>query len=154
MKDLAIATLRITSNSFKNRGPIPAKYTCDGLNVNPPLRVDNVPDGTESLAIIVDDPDAPRGTFTHWMIWNIHPSVFIDEGFSDQGIEGINDFGKHEYMGPCPPNGTHRYIFKIYALNSTLDLNHNSRKDALEHAMRDKVLAYGELTGFYEKIVE
>jgi len=142
--------LTITSSVFENKGVIPAKYTCDGENVNPPLSVDGVPEGTESLVLIVDDPDAPMGTWDHWVVWNIPPAKKIEEN-SVPGTEGLNDFGKHSYGGPCPPSGTHRYFFKFYALDRKLDLPSNSRKRNVEKAMEEHILAKGQIIGLYSR---
>jgi len=142
--------LAITSSVFKNKGVIPAKYTCDGENVNPPLSVEGVPEGTESLVLIVDDPDAPMGTWDHWVVWDIPPTKKIEEN-SVPGTEGLNDFGKHSYGGPCPPSDTHRYFFKVYALDTKLDLPSNSRKRNVEKAMEGHILAKGEIIGLYSR---
>ncbi len=142
--------LTITSSVFENNGVIPAKYTCDGEDVNPPLSISGVPEGTESLVLIVDDPDAPMGTWDHWVVWNIPPVKKI-EGNSVPGTEGINDFRKHSYGGPCPPSGTHRYFFKVYALDTKLDLSSNSRKRDVEKAMEGHILAEGEIVGLYSR---
>jgi Raf kinase inhibitor-like YbhB/YbcL family protein len=152
MKETAIGKLKITSDSFENNGQIPSKYTCEGKNFNPPLRIQNIPESAESLAIIVDDPDAPSGIFTHWMVWNIPPASLIKENSFPEGIEGINDFKAFHYMGPCPPSGTHRYFFKVYALDSMLDVPKISTKAHLERTMQAHILAYGELIGLYQKI--
>ena len=142
--------LTITSSVFKNKGVIPAKYTCDGEDVNPPLSVEGVPEGTESLVLIVDDPDAPMGTWDHWVVWDIPPTKKLEEN-SVPGTEGLNDFGKHSYGGPCPPSGTHRYFFKVYALDTKLDLPSNSRKRNVEKAMEGHILAKGETIGLYSR---
>jgi Raf kinase inhibitor-like YbhB/YbcL family protein len=142
--------LAITSSVFKNKGVIPAKYTCDGEDVNPPLSVEGVPEGTESLVLIVDDPDAPMGTWDHWVVWDIPPTKKIEEN-SVPGTEGLNDFGKHSYGGPCPPSGTHRYFFKVYALDTKLGLPSNSRKRNVEKAMEGHILAKGEIIGLYSR---
>jgi Raf kinase inhibitor-like YbhB/YbcL family protein len=142
--------LTITSSVFKNKGVIPAKYTCDGEDVNPPLSVEGVPEETESLILIVDDPDAPMGTWDHWVVWDIPPNKKIEEN-SVPGTEGLNDFGKHSYGGPCPPSGTHRYFFKVYALDTKLDLSSNSRKRNVEKAMEGHILAKGEIIGLYSR---
>ena len=142
--------LTITCSVFENKGVIPAKYTCDGEDVNPPLSVDGVPEGTESLVLIVDDPDAPMGTWDHWVVWNIPPAKKIEEN-SVPGTEGLNDFGKHSYGGPCPPSGTHRYFFKFYALDRKLDLPSNSRKRNVEKAMEEHILAKGQIIGLYSR---
>lgn len=152
MKKSGIGKLKITSDAFDHNEFIPSNYTCEGENFNPPLRIDHIPREAVCLAIIVDDPDAPAGTFTHWVVWNIPPRPLIEENTLTGGVEGLNDYHKHNFMGSCPPSGTHRYFFKVYALDSMLQLDPKSGKDVLEKAMRGKVLAYGELIGLYEKI--
>jgi len=142
--------IKIISSAFKNNERIPSKYTCDGIDVNPPLKFQNIPNGTKSLALIVDDPDAPMGTWIHWIVWNINPTEEINEA-TVPGIEGINDFNKTSYGGPCPPLGIHRYFFKIYALKTKLDLNSNARKRDLEEAMEGKIIAKGEIMGLYSR---
>jgi len=142
--------LNITSPAFENNGFVPSKYTCDGADVNPPLKIKDVPKGTESLVLIVDDPDAPMGTWDHWIVWNIPPTVAIDED-SVPGIEGMNDFNRHSYGGPCPPSGTHRYFFKVYALDISLHLDSNVRKEDVERAMEGHILAEGEMVGRYSR---
>lgn len=142
--------LNISSAAFTAMGSIPSKYTCDGANVNPPIEISGIPEKTQSLVLIVDDPDAPRGTWDHWIVWNIPPQPNIAEN-SIPGLEGLNDFGKHHYGGPCPPSGTHRYFFKVYALDQMLELPANTRKGALEIAMKGHILAYGELVGRYQR---
>jgi len=142
--------LTITSSAFENKRLIPAKYTCNGEDVNPPLSVDGVPEGTESLVLVVDDPDAPMGTWDHWVVWNIPPDKKIKEN-SVPGTEGLNDFGKHSYGGPCPPSGTHQYFFKVYALDTKLDLPSNSRKRGVEKAMEGHILAKGQILGLYSR---
>jgi Raf kinase inhibitor-like YbhB/YbcL family protein len=151
MKTTAVSAIKVSSNAFKHNQFIASVYTCDGTNINPALVLDQLPEGTESIAVIVDDPDAPKGTFTHWLIWNIKPASFINENAHDLGVEGTNDFGKAHYMGPCPPHGTHRYFFKVYALESFISLNAYSRKEALLSAIEDRVIGYGELVGLYSK---
>jgi len=142
--------LIITSPVFENNGFIPTKYTCDGADVNPPLNIKGVPEETQTLVLIVDDPDAPRGTWDHWIVWNIPPVERIEEN-SVPGTEGLNDSNKHSYGGPCPPSGTHRYFFKVYALDARLDLNPNSRKRDVERAMKEHILARGEIVGRYRR---
>ena len=142
--------LNIKSSAFEHNGLIPRKYTCDGEGVNPPITIENIPEGTQSLALTIDDPDAPMGTWDHWVVWNMPPKKEIKEN-EVPGVEGINDFGKHSYGGPCPPGGTHRYFFKVYALDTKLNLNANSRKKDLEKAMQGHVLAKGELVGRYSR---
>lgn len=144
------AALVVTSLSFSQNGMIPSKFTCDGDDVSPSLHIDNIPQNAISLALIVDDPDAPHGTFTHWVAWNIDPNGDIAEN-TKPGEQGKNGFGKSGYGGPCPPSGTHHYHFKVYALDIKLKLPSNSDKASLEHAMKGHILAEGELIGLYKK---
>lgn len=142
--------LTVTSPQFETDGTIPSKYTCDGKDVNPPLLIGQVPQETRSLAIIVDDPDAPAGTWVHWVMWNIPPSSEVRENDAP-GMQGMNDFSKHRYNGPCPPSGVHRYFFKVYALDDVLNIPASSDKGDLERAMESHILAYGELVGRYSR---
>lgn len=142
--------LTVSSPVFENNGRIPAKYTCDGDDVNPPLRIDGIPEEAVSLVLIVDDPDAPIGTWVHWVVWDIPPSERIEEN-SAPGTEGLNDFRRHSYGGPCPPSGTHRYFFKVYALDSKLNLRPDSRKGDVERAMETHTIAKGEIVGLYRR---
>jgi len=145
-----VKELTITSPAFENNKLIPPKYTCDGDDVNPTLVIKGIPEETKSLILIVDDPDAPMGTWDHWIVWNIPPTNKIEEN-SVPGTEGLNDFRKHSYGGPCPPSGTHRYFFKVYALDTKLNLDSNSRKRDVEKAMKGHILAQGELVGLYSR---
>jgi Raf kinase inhibitor-like YbhB/YbcL family protein len=147
------ATLDITSNSFERDGYIPSNYTCEGTAKNPALMIKGIPQGTESLAIIMEDPDAPFKLFDHWLVWNIPPTEIISENFS-AGVEGSNSKGELGYIGPCPPSGTHRYFFKVYALDTMINLEKGADKKQLEVAILDHVLAYGELMGMYKKAQE
>ena len=142
--------LTVTSTGFEADGAIPSKYTCDGMDVNPPLLIGQVPQEIRSLAIIVDDPDAPAGTWVHWVMWNIPPASEIKENAAP-GMQGMNDFSKHRYNGPCPPSGVHRYFFKVYALDDVLNIPASSDKGDLERAMASHILAYGELVGRYSR---
>ncbi|MEM3404082.1 MAG: YbhB/YbcL family Raf kinase inhibitor-like protein [Nitrososphaeria archaeon] len=142
--------LIVSSPAFENGKFIPRKYTCDGDDVNPPLEIKNIPKETKSLALIVDDPDAPKGTWEHWTVWNIPPTEKIQED-TVPGVEGLNDFNRHSYGGPCPPFGTHRYFFKVYALDTLINLSSNARKKDLEKAMEGHVLSKGELIGLYRR---
>lgn len=142
--------LLITSRVFEDNKPIPEKYTCDGDDVSPPLKIGGIPEGAKSLVLIVDDPDAPMGTWDHWIVWNIPVTDKIEEN-TVLGVEGLNDFRKHSYGGPCPPSGTHRYFFKVYALDTKLTLNPNSRKKDLENAMEGHILAKGRIVGLYSR---
>ncbi len=145
--------IKITSPAFSRQGMIPAKYTCDGEDINPPLAIEEVPDNAKSLVLIVDDPDAPMGVWTHWLIWNINPQTkeITENSVPEGAVLGINDFGKLEYGGPCPPGGTHRYFFKIYALDTVLDLPKGAKKDELEKIMTNHILDEGELVGKYSR---
>lgn len=148
---IKVATLNISSPVFEHNGNIPLKYTCEGENINPPLSISEIPEQAKSLCIIVDDPDAPRGTFNHWVIWNILPKEKLSEN-SSPGLQGKNSFGKNGYDGPCPPSGTHRYFFKVYALDAILNIPSSSDKKTLEEAISNHILAQGELIGLYKKI--
>jgi hypothetical protein len=140
--------LTIKSPAFLNKEMIPKKYTSDGANINPPLILSHIPDETKSMVLIVEDPDAPVGIWVHWLVWNIHPSTKINED-AIPGVEGINAFRQHHYGGPCPPSGTHHYFFKLYALDTLLQLPQDSTKHQVERAMKDHVVGYGELIGLY-----
>lgn len=143
--------LIVSSPVFDHEGDIPARYTCDGDNINPPLVIDQIPAEAVSLAIIMEDPDAPNGTFDHWIVWNIPPKAGISEN-SNPGINGINGKGKTGYHGPCPPSGTHRYFFYVFALDIALDLPTHTGKKGLKESMRSHILAEGELLGLYGKL--
>lgn len=143
--------LKITSSAFEHNSNIPIKYTADGENINPLLNIANIPSKTKSLVLIMDDPDAPRGDWVHWLIWNIPPSkTNIDEN-SIPGTQGLNSFKQNSYSGPSPPSGTHRYFFKIYALDIELSLKPSSKKQDVEQAIKSHILAKGELIGLYTK---
>lgn len=142
--------LRVSSPIFQNNQFIHPKYTCDGDDVNPSLRIEGIPREAQALVLIVDDPDAPMGTWDHWVVWNIPPVERIEEN-SVPGIQGLNDFNKHSYGGPCPPSGTHRYFFKVYALDMKLNLDPNSRKKDVEKAMKGHILAEGRIVGLYRR---
>jgi Raf kinase inhibitor-like YbhB/YbcL family protein len=147
----AASSISVTTPAFQAGGDVAAKFTCNGANVNPELKINGVPNEAKSLVLIVDDPDAPRGLFTHWIVWNIDPKATdIGENSAPAGgIQGTNDFGKRNYGGPCPPSGTHRYFFKIYALDTKLDLKPSARRAELDAAMRGHTLAQGELMARY-----
>jgi hypothetical protein len=142
--------LIVKSSAFEKNKQIPSKYTCDGANISPPLKVEGIPEKTKSLAIIMEDPDAPAGLFIHWVAWNIPPSSQIKEN-APGGSSGLNDFKKRGYGGPCPPSGTHRYFFKVYALDITLNLGSVAEKEDLENAMQGHTLTQGELIGLYRR---
>ncbi|MBI1344248.1 MAG: YbhB/YbcL family Raf kinase inhibitor-like protein [Terrimonas sp.] len=143
--------LTVSSTAFKEGEWIPEKYTCDGANVNPPLHIEGIPENTKCLAIIVDDPDAPVATWLHWIIWNIPVTHHYKEN-TIHGSQGLNDFQKNNYSGPCPPPGKeHRYYFKIYALDELILLPSTAGKKELEATMSDLIIAYGVLTGLYKR---
>lgn len=148
-----IATMKITSAAFDHNTKIPSKYTCDGENVNPQLDFDGVPQQAKSLVLIMDDPDAPSKTWVHWVVFNINPraSEVKENSIPEDGIEGITDFGKPGYGGPCPPSGTHRYFFKLYALDSVLVLPQNATKQMVEEKMQVYIVDKAELVGVYSR---
>ena len=143
---------------FEDGGFIPKKYTCDGENVNPPLKFKNLAKNAKSIVVIVEDPDAPAGTFTHWIIYNIPPIEEIPEGIPKSNViespfkamQGKNDFGFYGYGGPCPPYGVHRYYFKVYVLDTTLEWKEYSKDDLLK-AIEGHVIQYGEIMGKYSR---
>ena len=145
--------MKITSPVFNQGEAIPSKYTCDGENMSPPLSIAEVPEGTVSLVLICDDPDAPGGDWVHWLVWNIEPGVgeIAENSVSSGAVEGTTSFGKTGYGGPCPPSGTHRYFFKIYALDTNLELDSSAEKAKLLEAMEGHVLGQGELMGRYSR---
>jgi Raf kinase inhibitor-like YbhB/YbcL family protein len=146
----ATKTLNI-STSFKNGDSIPTKYTCEGVNINPPLALDGIPSDAKSLALIVEDPDAPQGVFVHWLVWNIIPTKSIPEN-SILGVTGMNSFKTVDYKGPCPPAGKdHHYFFRVYALDTLLDLDKGSNVKKLKQAIEGHIIAYGEIIGIYRK---
>ena len=142
--------MNITGSAFQQGGNIPSKFTCDGGNTTPPLQITGVPPEAKSLALISDDPDAPGGLFTHWVVWNIPPQTgSIAEASASKGVQGTNDFGKSGYGAPCPPSGTHRYYFRVFALDCELDLHSGAKRSQLDAAMKGHVLAQSELIGRY-----
>jgi Raf kinase inhibitor-like YbhB/YbcL family protein len=150
--------LKVTSSAFKDGGMIPPKYTCDGEDISPALEWPSVPEQTRSLVLIADDPDAPRGTFVHWVLYNLPAdtrklpdSVKPEETLANSARQGTNDFGETGYNGPCPPGGTHRYFFKLYALDAPVNLPPGARKADLLQAMRGHILAEGQLVGKYKR---
>ena len=146
MKDLSVK-----SSAFESGKLIPKKYTCDGQEINPPLTIEGVPKEAKTLVLIVDDPDAPSGTFDHWVVWNIPASMGKIGENNVPGIEGMNGARQIGYFGPCPPSGTHRYFFKVYALDTELSLAVGSKKRDVEKAIQNHVLAKGELMGIYSR---
>ncbi len=142
--------MKIKSNDFKHNEFIPRKFTCEGQDINPGLIIEEVSAEAKSLALIVDDPDAPMKTWVHWVVFDIPVTSRIEEN-SIPGKQGRNDFGRKNYGGPCPPFGTHRYFFKIYALDKNLNLNEGLSKEELEKAMQGHILDKAELIGLYKK---
>ena len=136
---------------FSDGEKIPVKYTADEEDINPSLEISGIPEGAKTLALIVDDPDAPMGTWVHWLVWNIPASKSKIEENSIPGTQGTNDFRKQGYGGPSPPSGTHRYFFKLYALDTELNLPEGSKKAELEKAMQGHILATAQLIGKYSR---
>ncbi len=143
------AKINVTSPAFEEGGQIPAQFTCKGENVNPPLRLDGIPAEAKTLAMVVEDPDAPGGLFTHWLVWNMPASTRrVQENTVTPGAtQGGNDFGHVAYGGPCPPSGTHRYYFRVLALDSSIDLPSGAKRAAFDKAIAGHVIARGELMG-------
>ena len=141
--------MKITSQAFTEGQSIPEQFTMYGKNRIPPLHLEDIPEKARSLALIVDDPDAPGGLFTHWLIWNIDPAMtqIAEKSVPHGAVEGTSDFGKPGYGGPCPPSGTHRYFFRVFALDQTLELKPGAKRSALERAMKGHVTAQGEMMG-------
>ncbi|HYX28011.1 MAG TPA: YbhB/YbcL family Raf kinase inhibitor-like protein [Pyrinomonadaceae bacterium] len=154
----AAASIKLSSSAFKDSGPIPKQYTCDGVNISPPLEWTGIPKTGKTIAIIADDPDAPAGTWVHWIVYNlpaesiglIENTPATDE-IKGGGFQGRNDFKDIGYGGPCPPSGTHRYFFKIYALDSELPLKAGATKAEVENAMAGHIVGQGQLIGTYRK---
>jgi len=142
--------LKISSSAFNEGGLIPSEYTCDGENVNTPLDISGIPTDTKSLAINVEDPDAPIRPWLHWLAWDIHNTRHIKEGRIMEA-EGSNDFGEYKYLGPCPPTALHLYYFKVYALDTFLNLPIDISKKDLERNMNDHIIGFGETMGIYKR---
>jgi len=151
--------MELKSSAYKNGTPIPARYSCDGNSISPPLSWSGVPAGTRSLALILHDPDAPRpGGFTHWIVYNINPrTISLPEGVPARArlggsvLQGRNDAGKDGYFGPCPPSGTHRYVLTLYALNTMLNLMPGASQSQVLQAMKGHVLQTATLMGTYTR---
>jgi Raf kinase inhibitor-like YbhB/YbcL family protein len=142
--------MKITSPDFKNNELIPKKFTCDGEDASPCLVIESIPQQAKSLALVVDDPDAPMGTWVHWVVYDM-PLLGRIEQDAVPGRQGKNDFGNRNYGGPCPPSGTHRYFFKIYALDAMLDLKEGLSKKELERSMQGHIVEKAELVGLYKR---
>ena len=150
--------IKITSSAFEDGGLIPAKYTCDGADISPPLHWDAVPEGTQGITLICDDPDAPMGTWVHWVIFGLSAettelaeNIPPDSNLPNGARQGVSDFGRIGYGGPCPPSGTHRYFFKIYALDTEINLAAGASKSELLKAMEGHILGQGQLIGKYKR---
>ena len=145
--------MKISSPAFQEGGTIPEKFSRNGQNENPELQIEGAPVEAKSLVLIVDDPDAPVGLFTHWLVWNIDPKTteVRENSVPKDGVQGTNDFPGQRYDGPQPPSGTHRYYFKILALDRRLDLKAGAKRKEVEAAMKSHVLAQGQLMGKYSK---
>ncbi len=146
----------ISSPAFENNQPIPAQFTCDGQDISPELNISDVPAEAQSLVLICDDPDAPAGSanpgWVHWIVFNIDPvTTKIESGTKPIGIEAMNDFRKTEYGGPCPPSGTHRYFYRLYAIDTKLDFDQSVTKQQLLAMIKDHTLDTAELVGLYTK---
>jgi Raf kinase inhibitor-like YbhB/YbcL family protein len=149
----ATMSLELTSDAFMNGQSIPAKYSCTGKNISPALAWNEPPTGTQSFALIVDDPDAPMGSWVHWVLFNIPANTrSLQESLDTSAMSiGKNSSGNMRYDGPCPPSGTHRYFFKLYALDATLSLSPGATKEQILNAMKGHILAQGELMGTFSK---
>lgn len=144
--------MKLTSSAFKEGASIPAKYTCDEKDTIPPLAFEDIPEKAVTFALIMDDPDAPRGTWDHWIVWNIpRDTKGVREGSEPSGVSGKNSWGRTGWGGPCPPDREHRYFFKLYALDGKLDLQAGSTKAQLEKAMKGHIVAEAQLMGRYNR---
>ena len=150
--------MKLTSAAFKEGGMIPKKYSCDDEDISPPLNWENIPSKTKELAMICDDPDAPMGTWVHWVIYKISPQVKgltenipTEKKLSSGMVQGMNDFGRIGYGGPCPPGGTHRYFFKIYALDAVINLEPGATKAQVLRAIQGHILEETQLIGKYKR---
>ena len=143
--------MKVTSSAFQEGGDIPSKFSRDGQDINPPLRIERMPDNAKSLVLIMDDPDAPVGLFTHWLAWNIDPKTteIAEKSVPKGAVQGTNDYPSSGYGGPQPPSGTHRYYFKIFALDRTLDLPSGAKRKEVAKAMTGHIIGQGQLMGRY-----
>ncbi len=142
--------MRLSTPAFENNASIPSKFTCRGEGINPALIIEGIPEAAQSLVLIVDDPDAPRGTFVHWVVYDIPVSSRIEEN-SIPGIQGLNNSGKLNFCAPCPPSGSqHRYFFKVYALDSLLKVKEGLNKAEIENLMYDHIMDKAEIVGIYK----
>ncbi len=145
--------MKLSSKAFEVNGMVPSRYTCDGDDINPPLNIEGVPPEAKSLVLIMDDPSSSFGNFLHWMLWDVDPKTTeISEGASSiRAIQGVNDFGNVGYGGPCPSYGRHRYEFRLYALDTMLNLDRLIKRDDIETAIAGHIYSETELTCFYER---
>jgi len=150
--------IKVTSTAFKNGEMIPSKYTCDGQDISPPLKWEGVPDGAKSIALIGDDPDAPMGTWVHWLVYNLPPetreleeNIPVATHLENGAKQGVTDFRRVGYGGPCPPSGTHRYFFKVYALDTSIEASGMLDKAGLLKAMEGHIIGQGQIMGKYRR---
>lgn len=148
---VSFKTMKIISSAFDQQQPIPDKYTCRGAGINPPLEFSEVPSNAKSLVLFLEDPDAPNGTFVHWVLYNIDPTVFQITENSTLGTQGLTTVGKPGYVPPCPPSGVHRYVFKLYALDMLLDIEAGVDKKQIETVMKGHIITQAELIGLVSK---
>jgi Raf kinase inhibitor-like YbhB/YbcL family protein len=147
-----VENMKLTSPAFKNNSMMPSEYTCDGDGVSPELSIADVPNNAKSLVLISDDPDAPAGTWDHWVMFNIPPETkVIGKDSEPDGVAGKNSWGKTGYGGPCPPSGTHRYFFKLYALDTILSLKEGATKKEIEKAMQGHIIEKTEIIANYKR---
>lgn len=150
MTTVANQILKIESPAFNNNGSIPVKFTCHGENINPEIEISDIPVAAKSLVLIVDDPDAPGGSYTHWIMWNIPVKNKIAEN-SAPGMQGLNDKNENKYTGPCPPSGTHHYHFRVYALDTKLNLPAKTDRRKLLEVINEHIIASGEIVGLFKR---
>ena len=145
--------MNLKSSTFQDNQQIPSKYTCGGEDINPPLTIEDIPDDAKSLVLIVDDPDAPGGNWVHWIVFNIDPKITeVKEGKTPENSDvAVNSWGSKKYQGPCPPSGTHRYQFRLYALDTTLKYSSSLDKGEILKAIEGRILAESILTGLYSR---
>ena len=150
--------IKLTSTAFQDGDMIPAKYSCDGQNISPPINFSGLPPSAKSLALVCDDPDAPGKTWVHWVLYDLPPTatelaenIAHEEKLSKGGKQGKNDFGKIGYGGPCPPSGTHRYVFRLFALDNETGIEPGATKEQLMKAIEGHMVAEGELMGRYKR---
>ena len=150
--------MQLTSPAFEHEGTIPSKYTCDGENISPELRITAIPEGTETLVLLMDDPDVPKtiredGMWDHWVVFNMpKETTTLAEGATPPGKQGLNTKRERDYGGPCPPDKEHRYYFKLYALDTTLDLPEESTKTQVQQAMQGHIIEETTLMGRYNRV--